>query len=180
MLIKILIVVAVVVVLLLVVIATRPADFRIERTASIGAPPAAVFGYVNDLHKWEPWNPWGKIDPAMKLTYEGAAAGPGAVYSWVGNSKVGEGRMTIVESRPNELIRLKLEFFKPMAGICSAEFAFKPAGNQTEVTWSMAGKNNFIAKAMCLFMSMDKMVGGQFEQGLATLKSIAEADSKKS
>ncbi len=115
----------------------------------------------------------------MKQTYKGAAAGNGAIYSWVGNAKVGEGRMTLTESRPHELIRINLEFFKPMAGTSTAEFTFKPEGNQTAVTWSMVGKNNFIAKAMCMFMSMNKMVGGQFEKGLADLKSVAETAGRK-
>jgi len=109
--------------------------------------------------------PVGKIDPNMKLTYAGPASGVGASYAWVGNKEVGEGRATITESRANELVRLKLEFFKPMAGVSTAEFTFKPQGNQTQVTWDMTGKNNFIAKAFCMFMNMDKMIGGQFERG---------------
>ena len=175
MLIKILVVVAVLVVVFAIVVATRPAEFRVARSANILAPPAAVFPHVNELKKWEAWNPWGKIDPAMKESYEGPVAGVGAVYSWAGNKKVGEGRMTIIGSRPSELVQLKLEFFKPMAGICIAEFTFKPLDNQTAVTWTMTGTNNFIAKAMCLFMNMDKMVGGQFESGLAQMKSVVEA-----
>ncbi|MDB6021894.1 MAG: polyketide cyclase, partial [Pedosphaera sp.] len=120
------------------------------------------------------WNPWTKLDPAIKMTYEGKPAGTGASYSWVGNSQVGEGRMTITESRPNELVGFKLEFFKPMAGVSTAEFTFKPQGGQTTVTWSMSGEKNFVSKAICLFVSMDKMIGGQFEKGLADLKSVSE------
>ncbi|HKS37269.1 MAG TPA: SRPBCC family protein [Verrucomicrobiae bacterium] len=108
-----------------------------------------------------------------KQTHEGAAAGTGAIYSWAGNKEVGEGRMTITESRPNELIRIKLEFLKPFAAVNTTEFAFAPAGNQTAITWSMTGTNNFMAKAFCMFMEMDKMVGGDFEKGLAQMKSIA-------
>ena len=167
MLIKILIALAVIVVVLVSIVALQPSDFRVARSATISAPPPAVFAQVNDFHKWEAWNPWGKIDPAMKQTYEGAPAGVGAIYTWVGNKNVGEGRMTLTESRPSNLIRIKLEFFKPFAGTNIAEFTFKPEGNQTAVTWSMAGKNNFMAKAIHLFMNMDKMIGGQFETGLA-------------
>jgi hypothetical protein len=129
---------------------------------------------VNDFHNWNAWSPWAKIDPAMKQTYEGAPAGTGAIYSWNGDNKVGEGRMTLKESRPNELIRIKLEFMRPFKAINDAEFAFKPDGNQTMVTWSMSGRKNFMFKAFGLFMSMDKMVGGDFEKGLASMKSIVE------
>lgn len=176
---KILIGLACVVGVFVLIVATRPADFSVTRTTLIAAPPETVFAQVNELKKWEAWNPWGKIDPAMKLTYEGPASGVGAAYAWVGNSDVGEGRMAITESQPNERVQFKLEFFKPMTGTSTAEFTFKPEGNQTRVTWTMSGKNNFIAKAFCLFVSMDKMVGGQFEQGLASLKSLAETTDGK-
>ena len=179
MLIKILIAVAVIVVVFIVVVAMQPSVFRVARSATMSAPAPAVFAQVNDFHKWEAWNPWGKIDPAMKQTYEGAPAGIGAIYTGVGNKNVGEGRMTLTESRPSDLIRIKLEFFKPFAGTNIAEFTFKPEGNQTAVTWSMTGKNNFMAKAIHLFMNMDKMIGGQFETGLAQMKSIVEAALKQ-
>lgn len=158
----------------LIVVAFQPSEFRIARSAAMTAPPATVFAQVNDFHNWA-WNPWGKIDPAMKQTYEGAPAGIGAIYTWTGNNQVGSGRMTIVESRPGEFVRIKMEFQKPMKATHTAEFAFKPQGAGTEVTWSMYGKNNFMAKAMCLFMDMDKMVGGMFEKGLADMKKTAEA-----
>jgi len=145
----------------------------------MAAPPATVFAQVNDFHKWEAWNPWAKIDPAMKETYEGAPAGVGAVYTWAGNNEVGTGRMTISESRPGELVRIKMEFLKPFAATHTAEFAFKPEGDGTAVTWSMFGKNDFLAKAMCLFMDMDKMGGGMFEKGLADMKAVAEAAPKQ-
>jgi hypothetical protein len=175
MLTNILIVIAVIIVVLVIIVAIRPADFRITRSTAIAAPPSAVFAQVNDFHKWEAWNPWGKIDPAMKQTYEGASSGAGASYAWVGNKDVGEGRMTITESHPSDLILIKLEFLKPFAAVNTTEFTFKPEGNQTIVTWTMTGKNNFIAKAMCMFMNMDRMIGGQFEKGLAAMKSIIEA-----
>jgi hypothetical protein len=175
MIIKILIVLAVIVVVLLIVASLRPADFRVERSIVVSVPPAAAFAQVNDFHKWKAWNPWGKMDPAMQETYDGAESGVGASYSWTGNSKVGTGRMTVTESRPVEKIRIKLEFLKPFVATNTAEFTFKPDGNRTIVTWSMFGENNFICKLMGLFMNMDKMIGSQFEKGLADLKSASEA-----
>jgi polyketide cyclase/dehydrase/lipid transport protein len=175
----ILIALAVIVIVVIIVVAMQPSKFRVARSATISAPPAAVFAQVNDFHKWEAWNPWGKIDPAMKQAYEGAPAGVGAIYTWAGNNEVGEGRMTITESRPSDLIRIKLEFFKPFRATNTAEFTFKPEGSQTAVTWSMTGENNFIAKAVHLFMNMDKMIGGQFEKGLAEMKSVVEAAPKQ-
>lgn len=176
---KILIALAAIVVVFVAVVAMQPSEFRVARTATMSAPAPAVFAQVNDLHKWEAWSPWAKLDPAAKSTFEGPPAGTGAIFRWAGNNQVGEGSMTITESRPNELIRFNLEFLKPMAGTSTAEFTFKPEGNQTTVTWSMSGKNNFIAKAMCLFMNMDQMVGGQFEKGLAAMKSIVEATARQ-
>jgi hypothetical protein len=167
--------VAMLILLLVILVAMQPGDFRVVRSASMAAPPADVFAQVNDLHTWEAWSPWAKIDPAMKQTYDGQPAGTGAIYSWNGNSQVGEGRMTITDSRPSELVRIKLEFMRPFAGTNDVEFTFKPEGNQTLVTWSMAGTKNFIVKAFGLFMSMDKMVGGMFEQGLAQMKAVVEA-----
>ena len=171
---KILIALAALLVLFLIVVATRPSGFKVERSASIAAPPATVFEQVNDFHAWAAWNPWGKLDPNMKQSYEGPASGVGAVYHWAGNNQVGEGRMTILESRPNELVKIQLDFYKPFAGTSIAEFSFKPEGERTLVTWSMSGKNNFIAKAMGLVMNMDQMIGGQFEKGLAEIKTLSE------
>jgi hypothetical protein len=171
----ILIALAAIVVLLLLLAAMQPSNFRVERTATISAPPSAVFAQVNDLHKWEAWSPWAKLDPSMKLTYEGAPAGTGAGYYWNGNSNVGEGRMTITESQPHDLVRIKLDFMRPFAGTNDVAFTFKPDGNQTRVTWSMAGTKNFIVKVFGLFMSMDKMIGGMFDKGLGRLKEITES-----
>jgi len=175
---KILAALVAIVIVLVVIVALQPADFRVSRSALISAPPPAVFAQVNDFHKWQAWNPWGKIDPAMKQNYEGAPAGPGAVYAWSGNKEVGEGRMTIADSRPSDLIRVKLEFFKPFAATNTAEFTFVPEGNQTRVTWSMFGEKNFMAKAVHLLINMDKMIGGQFEKGLADMKTAAEGAAK--
>jgi uncharacterized protein YndB with AHSA1/START domain len=152
----------------------QPADFRVTRTATIAAPAAAVFAQVNDFHNWQAWSPWEKMDPAMKRTYEGAPVGRGAIYAWVGNKEVGEGRMTVTESRPNELIRIKLEFVKPFRATNVAEFSFEPRGDQTAVTWTMTGEKNFLTKAIHLFMNIDRMVGGSFETGLAQMKALVE------
>ena len=138
------------------------------------APAAAAHAQVNDFHNWQAWSPWEKVDPALKRSYEGPNAGTGAIYAWQGNKDVGEGRMTIVESRPGELVRIKLEFFKPFAATNTADFTFKPAGENTTVTWSMSGQNNFVSKAMCLFVNMDTMVGGMFERGLDQMKTVVE------
>jgi uncharacterized protein YndB with AHSA1/START domain len=175
MLVKTAIALAVIVVVFVVVVATRPSEFRVARTATISAPAAAVFAQVNDFHNWAAWNPWGKLDPAMKQAYEGAPAGIGAVYTWAGNNEVGVGRMTVTESRPSDLIRIRLEFLKPFAATSTAEFTFTPDGDHTVVTWSMTGQNTFMAKAVHLFMNMDRMVGGNFEKGLAAMKAAVEA-----
>ena len=176
---KILLAVAVIILLFVIVVAMQPADFRITRSTTIAAPAETVFAHVNDFHKWDAWSPWAKLDPAMKQSYEGSAAGTGAIYTWDGNKDVGTGRMTLTESRSNELVRIKLEFLKPFAAVNDTEFTFKSEGNQTAVTWSMTGKNNFIAKAFSLIMNMDKMVGGDFEKGLAQLKPVVETTPKQ-
>jgi hypothetical protein len=167
--------VAAVIVVFLIVVALQPSDFKVERSATMRAPAPAAFAQVNDFQNWQAWSPWEKVDPALKRQFEGPKAGAGAVYAWQGNKDVGEGRMTIMESRPGELVRIKLEFFKPFAATNTAEFSFKPAGaDTTAVTWSMAGQNNFLSKAICLFVDMDRMVGGMFDQGLTQMKAIVE------
>ena len=128
---------------LAVVVAVQPSEFHVARTATIAAPPAAVFAQVNDFHRWEAWSPWAKIDPAAENSYEGSSAGKGAGFRWSGNSDVGEGSMTIAESRPSELIRIKLDFVRPFAGTNDVEFTFKPVGDQTAVTWTMDGRRTF-------------------------------------
>lgn len=175
----VLIVLAVALIGLLTVVALQPPDFRIARTLRMASPPQAVFNEVNDLHRWEAWSPWAKLDPDMKQTYEGPPAGAGASSAWTGNKEVGEGRMTISESRSPEFIRVQLEFLKPFKAVNQAEFTFKPEGEQTVVSWSMTGQKNFMVKAVHLFMDMDKMIGGQFEQGLAQLKAVVEAPVRK-
>jgi hypothetical protein len=162
-----------------IAVALQPSDFRVERSATIAAAPAVVFEQVNDFHNWEAWSPWAKLDPNCKNSFEGPSSGKDAVFTWDGNDKVGAGKMTILESKPSELVRIKLEFVRPFAATNTAEFAFKPAAEQTAVTWSMSGQNNFVGKAFCLFMNMDKHVGGDFEKGLASMKQVAEAKGKQ-
>ncbi len=177
MLIPILIVVAVIVIGLAVFIASRPTEFRVTRSVNILAPPQTVFAQVNNLHNWEAWSPWAKLDPGAKNAYEGPPSGVGAAFTWAGNKKVGQGRMTITESRSYGLISFRLDFMKPFKATNTAEFVFAPEGKGTIVTWTMLGRNNFMSKAMQLFIDCDKMLGGYFEKGLAQLKSVAEAES---
>jgi hypothetical protein len=179
MIINILIALAVIVALFITVVALRPADFRITRSTTISAPPEAAFAQVNDLHRWQEMSPYAKLDPEAKHTFGGPRTGIGATLAWAGNSKVGEGRLTIIESRPNELVRMKLEFLKPFRATNTAEFAFRREADQTKATWSMFGKSKFMCKAMGLFMNMDKMCGSQFEEGLANMKAIAEARAQE-
>jgi uncharacterized protein YndB with AHSA1/START domain len=161
------------VVALLVLISTRSADFRLERTAQIAAPPERVFALINDLHEWVKWSPWEKLDPAMQKTFGGAAAGVGATYAWVGKGKAGEGQMTILESAPGAKVALKLEFKKPFAATNDTVFTLTPTAAGTEVRWAMSGVNNFASKAFQLVVDMDKLVGKDFEEGLANLDRAA-------
>ena len=172
---KILLAVLAVLLVLAVFIATRPAHFRVERSAQIHAPAAAVFPLIDDFHNWPKWSPWEKLDPGMKKTYSGAAAGSGAEYAWVGNDKAGEGRMTITESRPSELVAMKLEFLKPFAATNRATFQLTPSATGTQVKWGMEGDNGFIAKAFCLVVDMDALVGKDFQEGLSNLDRLAQA-----
>lgn len=162
-----------------IVVAMQPGEFAVERSTTIAAPPAVVFSHVNDLRKWEAWSPWLPLDPQCQKTYEGPEAGTGAKFHWSGNEQVGEGRMTIAESNAPERIAIDLEFIKPFAAQNVTLFKFVPEGEGTKVTWNMSGKNNFIGKAMCLFMDMDKMVGADFEKGLASLKAQSESAVKE-
>jgi hypothetical protein len=163
-----------------IVVAMRPSEYRITRTAKMAAPPDEVFAQVNDFHNWNAWSPWAKLDPNAKYTFAGPTSGVGAKFAWAGNDKVGEGQQEILESRQDELVRINLAFEKPMKDSCTVEFALRPVGEATEVTWSMFGHQNFIGKACCLFMNMDKMVGGDFEKGLANIKAVVETDQSPS
>lgn len=154
--------------------ATRPDTFRIERSTSIHASPEAIFPLINDFHAWEAWSPWEKIDPQVKRTYSGAAQGTGAVYEWLGNKDVGHGRMEIVESSPPASVVLKIDFITPFEAHNTVDFTLAKQGDSTLVTQAMYGPSPFISRLMGLFFSMDKMVGDKYEEGLASLKAIAE------
>jgi hypothetical protein len=164
--------------LLLVVVATRPSSFRLERSARIEAPAEVVYEQVADFHRWQGWSPWAKLDPQMKTSCDGPAAGPGAIYAWSGNEKVGEGRMAVLGAKPGESVDIRLEFLKPWKSINSTNFTFRRESGGTRVTWAMAGHNDFMAKAFSLFVDMDKMIGADFEKGLAQLKAVAEAEAR--
>ncbi|HVW01541.1 MAG TPA: SRPBCC family protein [Planctomycetaceae bacterium] len=157
------------------IVAMQPADYRVERTAVIDAPANVVFDEVNDFHNWDAWSPWAKLDPHAKNEFSGEPKGKGAKFSWSGNEQVGEGTMTILESNPHELVRIELHFERPFQDTNTAQFAFQPQDGKTAVTWSMFGHKNFIGKAVCMFMDMDKMLGGEFEKGLSQMKAVSEA-----
>jgi len=178
MVIKILIGLAVVIVLLVVVIASRPSAFTVVRSTTISAPAEVPFERVNDFRAWQSWSPWEKKDPQMKRTYGDKTAGVGATYAWAGNGNVGEGKMTIERSDRPSVVGIKLEFFKPFAGTNTATIAFAPVAEGTKVTWTMDGKYNFITKGMSLVMNMDKMIGNDFEAGLAAIKAESETAAK--
>lgn len=154
--------------------AMQPDTFRVQRQASIKAPPDKVFAFISDFHRWDAWSPWEKKDPAMKRTHGGAASGKGATYAWEGNKDVGQGRMEIADATPPSKLAIKLDFVKPFEAHNFVEFTLEPRGDSTNVTWAMSGASPFVAKVMGVFMSMDKMVGKDFEAGLANLKAAAE------
>lgn len=159
---------------LLIYAATRPDTFRLQRSLTINAPADKVFPFINDFHHWPSWSPWEKMDLGMKKTHSGSPQGKGAVYEWDGNKDVGTGRMEVLESTPPSKIRIKLDFLKPFEAHNTAEFSLEGKGNSTTVTWAMYGPRPYMMKVMGMVMNMDKMVGGQFETGLANLKAIAE------
>ncbi len=154
--------------------ATRPDSFRIERSATIQGGPERIFALVNDFHRWEAWSPWEKIDPQIRRTYGGAGEGTGAIYEWSGNKNIGKGRMEIIESVPSSRVVIKLDFITPFEAHNTVEFILMPQANTTLVTQAMYGPSPFVSRLMGLFFSMEKMVGGKYEEGLASLKALAE------
>lgn len=170
---------ALLIALILVAAAFQPAEFSVQRSLAIAAPPAVLFDQVNDHRKFLVWNPWMKLDPNVKNTFSGPASGVGSVCSWQGNRDVGAGSSTIIESKPGELVRLRMDWKEPMEGTSTVDFTFKPDGNRTLMTWHIYGKNGYVGKVMCLFMSMDRMIGGQFELGLASLRTLVEDGVRK-
>lgn len=170
-------VVLVLAVVLAIVVATRPARFRVERSLVIQESPRALYNVVADFHRWERWSPWAKLDPAMKTTIEGAPGQVGSTYHWVGNDKVGEGRMTILEARQPRQLKLRLEFLAPWKSTSETDFGFFAEASGTRVVWVMSGQLDFMGKAMSLFMDMDKAVGPDFERGLAGIRKLADDDA---
>lgn len=166
-------VVALAVVAVLGLASMQPDTFRIERSATINAPPEMILAHLTDFRRWTEWSPWEKLDPNLKRTYGGAANGVGATYAWEGNSDAGQGRMEITEAEPNHLA-IDLQFIKPFEARNVAEFDLEPEGDSTKVTWSMSGPNLFIGKVMGLFIDVDAMIGEDFEAGLVDLKRLAE------
>ena len=171
---RILLVVVVLIGALLAYAATRPDSFRVERAALIKAPPAKVFALIDDFRQWAGWSPWEKLDPSMKRSHSGAASGKGAVYAWEGNGDVGAGRMEILETTAPSRVLIRLDFIKPFEARNTAEYTLRPEGEATRVTWAMYGPAPFVSKLMQVFVSMDAMIGKDFEQGLANLKALAE------
>ncbi len=177
MLTTIFIVLALIIAIALAVVAIQPGAFTITRTATISAAPAAVFAQVNDFHCWQAWSPWAKLDPAAKTTYSGSTAGVGACFSWDGNKKMGAGRMAISASEKHDLVRIDLQFIRPFRARNVTEFTFTQAGDQTIISWSMSGRNGLMGKAFALFVDGDRMIGGDFEKGLAAMKAVVESAS---
>jgi uncharacterized protein YndB with AHSA1/START domain len=169
------VVVLVVVTVLVLLINKRSGKFRFVRSAEIHAAPPVVFALMDDFHQWAKWSPWEKLDPTMKKAFDGPASGVGAGYSWAGNNKAGAGRMTIVECKPSEQLVIKLEFTKPFAQTNQTTFKLSPTANGTTVQWIMEGESNFVHKAFSVLMDMDKLVGKQFEEGLASLNTAAQS-----
>jgi uncharacterized protein YndB with AHSA1/START domain len=167
-------VIAVIIVILLVVASTRPGTFRVERSGVMKAPPERVFALIQDFHKWTSWSPWEDLDPNLKRTYGGAESGKGATYAWEGNAKAGQGSMEILEATAPSRVRIKLDFIKPFPAQNEVDFAITGEGGGTRVVWSMTGPQNFMMKVMGIFMSMDSMVGKDFEKGLTQLKAAVE------
>lgn len=157
-----------------VVVSFQPDTFTVQRSATLAAPPSTVFAQVNDLRAWDLWSPWRELDPKAKMSLSTPSSGKGAAVNWSGNDKVGEGSLTILESRQDELVDLEQAFIRPFEGKARMVFTFASAGDGTHVTWKMEGTNGFVGKAMCLFMDMDAMLGKDFEHGLAHMKAVVE------
>jgi len=171
---KIALVVVLAIAVLLVFAATRPDTFRVERTARIDAPAEKIFPLIDDFHRWGAWSPYEKLDPGMKRSFGGSASGKGATYAWQGNGQAGAGRMEIVESAPSSKVAIQLDFIEPFEGHNMAEFTLQPQGGATQVTWAMHGPSPYAARLMGIFFNLDRMIGKDFEAGLANLKAATE------
>lgn len=171
----IVIIVLIVIAALALYIQAQPDEFRTTRTLAINASPAAIYSHISDLRKNNEWSPWTELDPAITQTYEGPSNKIGGVYKWSGNKKIGEGILTLTDLRPDEFVRMKLEFLKPFKAINTAEYLLTPqTDGKTMMSWTMYGQNTFLSKAMSLVMNCDKMVGDRFDKGLNTLKTTLE------
>ncbi len=157
----------------LIYAAFRPKSFALSRSAVIAAPADRVFALINDLQGFNRWNPFAKQDPELKMQYESVTSGQGAAYTWIGK-KAGVGRMEVTDSVPARRVTMRLDFSKPMEAHNTVNFTLEPQGGNTRVTWAMAGPTNYAHNLMTTFFSMDKLVGGQFEAGLSSLKALAE------
>ena len=168
------VVLAIAIAIILILAAAKPDRFRVQRATTVKAPPERIFPLINDFHQWATWSPYENKDPAMKRSYSGTASGKGAVYAWEGNKNVGSGRMEILDASAPAKIVIKLDFFTPFEGHNTAEFTMLPQGDVTNVTWLMYGPLPFMGKIMHVFVNMDRMVGKDFEIGLANLKRVTE------
>ncbi|MBR1200202.1 SRPBCC family protein [Bradyrhizobium sp. AUGA SZCCT0240] len=168
------VILAIAIAAVLVLAATKPDTFQVQRAISIKAPADRIFPLINDFRQWRSWSPYEDRDPALKRTYGGADSGKGAVYAWDGNKNVGSGRMEILETSVPSRILIKLDFFKPFEGHNTAEFTMLPQGDATRLTWTMTGPAVFLSKVMQVFMNLDRMIGRDFETGLANLKKLTE------
>jgi hypothetical protein len=168
------VVLAIVIAIVLMLAATKPNTFSVQRATTVKAPPERIFPLINDFHQWGSWSPYESKDPAMKRSYSGAADGRGAVYGWEGNKNVGSGRMEILDTSEPSKIVIKLDFFTPFEGHNTAEFTMLPQGDATNLTWLMHGPAPFMSKVMQVFINLDKMIGKDFEIGLANLKRLTE------
>jgi uncharacterized protein YndB with AHSA1/START domain len=159
---------------------TRPNTFRYQRTVRVNAPPEKIFPLINDYKNWVQWSPYEHRDPALKRTFSGPSAGPGAVYAWKGNKNVGSGRMEIVDTAPPNKVTIKLDFFAPFKANNVAEFTLESKGDATEVTWAMHGPVPYVGKVINMIMNCDEMVGNDFATGLASMKLVAERPALQS
>jgi len=169
----------VVIAALVAVIFTRPDTYRVERSVMVSAPADLAYAQVADFLKWNAWSPWAKMDPQQKTTLTGTTGAVGSSYAWEGNDKVGSGRMTVTAVKPNEQVEIKLDFIKPFESTATTTFSFQQQGQGTKVSWTMAGNSSFLSKALSLVKSMDEMIGGDFDHGLAGIKTVSEAEAKK-
>jgi hypothetical protein len=171
---KILAILAAIIAVILLLATTKPDSFQIQRSASYRASPDSIWPYLDDFHNWPAWSPWEKMDPAMTRTYSGAPSGVGAVYAWSGNKKVGTGQMKITGAEPDSSLTIALDFVTPFESHNTTVFSLAASGDSTTVTWTMSGPSTYLSKVMSVFVSMDRMVGPDFEAGLANLKGVVE------